>query len=321
MKNGSQAVRVMLVGSQAMKYWYPDSREAANDFDLFIDHTILEELNVIGSNNIYIDNDLVNTTINGISYGFDNTRHQSVRELMLLNTNSPTTTILNMKCYIANPETLLTIKRSHMYYRRHWHKHASDFVFLKSKGVEISNDFEKIMQIRMQERAKRNDYKISNSLNTSNEEFFARSENKLKRKFKHDDLHLIVSYGQRPIFESLKLDHRYAALNHGLFKQLAHTDKIKLVREEAYVIGLERIIIPLWNNFKILSSLNIDTLPKYRDKYLFAYRYAIMRISTDLTKGWFRDFAIENYGELADPDVDYVSKFEQAIANNIIEMI
>ena len=40
-----------------------------------------------------------------------------------------------------------------------------------------------------------------------------------------------------------------------------------------------------------------------------AYDYALMRISTDLTRGWFREFAMENNLHLRKADVDYVDKF------------
>ena len=62
------------------------------------------------------------------------------------------------------------------------------------------------------------------------------------------------------------------------------------------VIALERYLIPM-------TSKNQET----------AYRSALVRICTTLTKGWFRQFAIDNYPRLSNLDKDLLS-----IAHDII---
>ena len=54
---------------------------------------------------------------------------------------------------------------------------------------------------------------------------------------------------------------------------------------------------------------------------LLAYRHALMRISTTLTKGWYRDFAIDNYPSLKYPDVNYFDVFLNAVNTGKLGMI
>lgn len=58
------------------------------------------------------------------------------------------------------------------------------------------------------------------------------------------------------------------------------------------VIALERYILT-----------EIETDP------VVAYEMAIKRICTTLTGGWFRDYAVEHWPEVREPNVDYVAKF------------
>src|SRR5437762_11216795 len=63
------------------------------------------------------------------------------------------------------------------------------------------------------------------------------------------------------------------------------------------VIALERYLIPM-------VSKNQET----------SYNLALVRICTTLTKGWFRQFAIDNYPQLSNLDKDLLS-----IAHDVID--
>jgi hypothetical protein len=60
-----------------------------------------------------------------------------------------------------------------------------------------------------------------------------------------------------------------------LFEKAPYDLQIKCVKEEALVIALERFLLP---------GLSSDPL--------IAYKFALVRISTTLTKGWFRDLPL-----------------------------
>src|SRR3954453_2867189 len=81
-----------------------------------------------------------------------------------------------------------------------------------------------------------------------------------------------------------------------LFQKIDYQTQLNCVKEEAMVIALERYLIPM-------TSKNHES----------SYRSALVRICTTLTKGWFRQFAIDNYPRLSNLDKDLLS-----IAHDII---
>ena len=82
-----------------------------------------------------------------------------------------------------------------------------------------------------------------------------------------------------------------------LFEKVDYQTKLNCVKEEAMTIALERYLIPM-------ISKNQET----------SYRSALVKICTSLTKGWFRQFAIDNYPRLSNLDKDLLS-----IVHDIIE--
>src|SRR5690606_6535747 len=72
--------------------------------------------------------------------------------------------------------------------------------------------------------------------------------------------------------------------------------KLKCVREEAMAIALGRFIIP---GFVHDSQI--------------AYSMALRKVCTTLTKGWFRDFAIDHYPELQTVDKDLLKIHKQVL--------
>ena len=79
------------------------------------------------------------------------------------------------------------------------------------------------------------------------------------------------------------------------------------MREECYAIALERMVLPA-----TAFALAVEATD--------AYLYALHRVSTDLATGWFRDFAIDHFPQLATPDRDYVGRFEAACAAGDVRM-
>ena len=72
-----------------------------------------------------------------------------------------------------------------------------------------------------------------------------------------------------------------------LFQQIDYQTQLNCVKEEAMVIALERYLIPNISSNQVTS-----------------YHSALTRICTYLTKGWFRQFAIDNYPRLLNFDKD-----------------
>lgn len=274
----------IVIGSRAAKFWYNSFRRP-NDWDLVITE---DELSNFG--------ELKKTSETKFRAGkveLEPIRSESMQLLAELNQYSPTMEMDGMECLVACPRTLLALKRSHIYFPLHWQKTIRDYHFLKHR-VKLDGDFQRLADLRAIEKPRdRHGY----SLNVRNEDFFAGSERFVKRVYLHDDLHAATCYYDAPLWSRCKKDPDKALIDEGLFHRLDHSDQIKMVQEEAFVIGLERKIIP------------VETTDPVE-----AFRYGLMRICTTLTRGWFREFAIENYYEIRRFDWDFVGKFELACA-------
>lgn len=204
---------------------------------------------------------------------------------------------IKMYVFVPDVEYLYMTKRSHVYWPVHWQKTMTDVTHLKKYAKNITQDHIDFYDLRLKENEAKFGKRFKANLNQTNEQFFAKSERAVKRQFEHDDLHEIVKYYDQPIYKALKVDITSALIDKEMFMNVDREVQLNAVREEAMVIALERIIIP---------GRDTDSVK--------AYQYAIMRICTNLTSGWFREFALDNWNELKDPDVDYVGLFKQASA-------
>ncbi|KAL7325905.1 hypothetical protein PS15p_208324 [Mucor circinelloides] len=119
------------------------------------------------------------------------------------------------------------------------------------------------------------------NLNVSNDDLFVTCH------IPRDDIHTMVMYGDEPIYAGLKTDKSKAMLSGELVEQTPYEKEIHGVKEEAMVISLERFL-----------------LPKLTSEAASAYRSALIRICTTLTKGWFRQFAVDSFPRLAVCDKD-----------------
>ncbi|RGB26017.1 hypothetical protein C1646_675133 [Rhizophagus diaphanus] len=112
----------------------------------------------------------------------------------------------------------------------------------------------------------------------------------------HYNIHELVKYGDHPIYESLDNGESKAWIKKSFFEKIDYQTRLNCIKEEAMTIALERYLIPMFSN-------NQET----------SYNLALARVCTTLTKGWLRQFAVDNYPQLTNLDKDLSS-----IANNII---
>jgi len=203
---------------------------------------------------------------------------------------------LRFEVKVPTPEVLYWIKRSHIYWNVHWYKNIADLHELKASCERDElNYWEKIYTARLAENEAKFGPRFTAKLNQPNDKFFAKSEKSLKRQFEHDDLHEIVKYYDRPLYEQFKDDKSKAIMNVVMFHNADYEKKLRCVREEAMVIALERYVIP--------GNMSNPVT---------AYQQALRRICTNLTSGWFREFAIDHWNEINVPDVPYVTLMELA---------
>ena len=280
---------MLLIGSQALNYWRPNFRKLG-DIDIILTQNDIDKFK-FDKITYKTDNKIIGN-IGDKSYELELDNNESNKLLLEHGGSKHYAEYNNVAIEVASLEALLAIKTSHIYSERNWFKHIKDYHFIK-KYVSLSELFLNVSDIRKKERESKNK---RHSMNISNDKFFGYSEKFVGRKYKHDNIHYATCYYDKPIWARCKHDMSKAYVDEDLFNKLDFDDKLRMVREEAYAIALERKIIP---------NIEADS-----DK---AYKWAIMRICTTLTSGWFREFAVENYFKLNKPDKDYVLDFHNNI--------
>lgn len=190
-----------------------------------------------------------------------------------------TTVYMNGKNFpVVSRKGLAIIKRSHLWRDYKWDKHITHYHRHLTDGVQFDDKDKEILNNRI--KLTKKVYPQRNpSLKQTNEDFF---DDFVEKKYDHDFIHELAAHYDRPLFERLKRDDSKAWCEKDLWDSLEELDKIKCVKEEAYVIACERYMIP--NDWNYIPKL--------------AYMNALKKICTTLTSGWFRDYAIDNYPHL-----------------------
>ena len=187
---------------------------------------------------------------------------------------------------VAPPPVLERIKKSHIYWPAHFSKTIDDLHTLRPKcgQIGLSEAFNSLLHTfymsRLAETEQRNGISASHiHMNQTNEDFLDKQDNLTLRKIiPHDDIHELVKFGDVPKFTKIKKDQSKAACDQKLFEALPLSERIEDVQEEGMVLTLERYLL----------------LGRLQDSKE-AYRRALERICTTITKGWFREFAIDHY--------------------------
>lgn len=319
---------MLLIGSRAIKYWYPEFR-TPKDWDIIayedeVSSWIKENKGKI----LYYKKRTKNGKIRKLlvkmrdksQIEFNIVSTESDREIYLFHeiNNPACIDFFGTSVKVCCPMGLFALKKSHTTFPIHWYKNIEDYHFLRTKLGTLTNPiWLRISQQRSWEIEDRIGLKKPN-LNMTNDAFFAKTRG-VRRFFVHDDLHKLTCFYSVPLYEKCKRDLTKAKLDYDLFEKLDDEDKIRLVQEEAIVIALERKIIPrgkdykpLWNNDVLdwKSQKYEIVVEKLGHKYIEdMYLWAVMRICTTLTSGWFREFAIEHYPEVRNLCHCYVQHF------------
>ncbi|CAB5351929.1 unnamed protein product [Rhizophagus irregularis] len=267
------------------------------------------------SENNVDDDDQGNTQdddeINKIEFEMFNDSKPKISALMILELcrNIEDKTILpllsNYLCIVAPLKILEALKTSHIYWPGDFYKNISDLHLLRilldyNKVSPIqplcSPQRDELIELMLKTRIKETEIIRGKpgahiNLNMSNEDLLENEDNLfVQTRVPHDYLHELVKYGDHPIYQ-------VKFFKKGFFYPCSRLYCNYLIKEEAMAIALERYLIPMISNNQENS-----------------YKLALIRICTTLTKGWFRQFASDNYPRLANLDKDLLS-----IANNIIE--
>lgn len=252
---------VTLIGSQAMKMHFPDAREPGPDWD-WHGPQLPDGFpwDTSERHDVFIDERLGAWNWSGGVYGWDS---------------------------IATPDELYTMKISHGYWDINgtWDKHAADIVFLQRKGCKLIPELHDILKGIWSDRYRKNPI----SLDKTADEFF---NDRVQKKYVHDTVHESVAYRDHPWYVDILKDGSEVLTDNAKFWALPLESQLELVREELYVIALERVLIP----------------KDYKASAFGAYRWALRRTAISLFKGQWALFLLTHLDELGRPDVDYVER-------------
>lgn len=185
--------------------------------------------------------------------------------------------------YIQNNYTLdtfYTIKLSHAGWDIHWEKTVADLAFLKGQGAECDDYLYDTLHSYWQSF---HGSKEQLSLKKTKEQFFT---NAVVCPIDHDYLHEVVAHYPQPLYSTVLKDGQEVLVDKDKFMALSPGDRLKMIREEIYVIALERFYIPHNGNIPALVC----------------YRKALKLVATRLTKGWFCKYLLDNYIDLCKID-------------------
>jgi hypothetical protein len=206
---------------------------------------------------------------------------------------------------LASIDMLYSLKRSHRFLARHWEKHIRDYHLLKNL-VGGADSMPEITKMKTEETKHT---KHSPSLNKSKDEFF--KDDVSNHTFEHDEIHHVMAHREWPMFTYIA-DNTSGTVKSSKekFFELTYEQQIQCVLEEAYVIALERGILPMLYEGKKLADAKS------------AFQWSMMRICTTLTSGWFRDFSVEAYMDICTQyNPNYVDKFLKAVDNGYIKRL
>lgn len=171
----------------------------------------------------------------------------------------------------ASLDLLYTLKMSHRYLRNspHFLKTMSDIHEMRSMGAKIPTEWHDWYLTRQKETYW---YQLPN-LNRSKDEFFVD-----QYQYDHDSIHEAVAVYNKPAYKYYEVEGKEVLSSKDKFYSVSDDIRLAGVVEEASVLALERSLIPhgTWSEDK-------------------AFEYALMKVCTSITSGWFREFAWENY--------------------------
>jgi hypothetical protein len=173
----------------------------------------------------------------------------------------------------ASLDMLYTLKMSHRYRRNspHFLKTMRDIHEMRQMGAQIPEAYRDWYRLRQKETYS---YKLPN-LNVSKSEFFGDLY-----QYDHDSLHEAVKIYDAPAYTYYS-DGEVWSSKEKFYESCSEDIRLAGVVEEASVLALERSLIP-----------HPDA--KTEDE---AFQFALKKVCTSITSGWFREYAWEHYDQ------------------------
>jgi len=259
---------MILIGSRAIRHHFPDFTRELKDWDYLIGQKDDESHNII--------------------HKAQSERHEFHVIPMLFERYQ----MNNQKILcVLTSDHLYTLKISHIFWPIKQEKHLYDIRFLKNKGCKIDQIlFDELFAHWTHVHGPNTRLNFDND----NDKFF---DDFVDRKHKHDDLHVMMN--PDPLYLNAKENVNRADISQEIFFKLPLDMQMDIVREEAYVLALERILIP-----------------GHKVHWRVAYTKMIRVMLCRLTPRWLGLFIVDNYYELIRPKFNFLNKYK-SIQNEV----
>lgn len=207
----------LIIGSTAMRHWFPDFREP-KDLDLLTPYQIKCD-----------------------KAGVIETQWHCEAEFLIEKSKDKV---------FADPQLLFSIKVSHAHWNIHWDKTMYDIEFLKRKGVTLDMEvYDRLIPVWEEIHGKK---KVN--MRQSMDVFF---KDAVKREYDHEYLHELVAFYDRPLHERLRTDLSTAWCSKELFEALSPDDQARCALEEILATAIERAKLTVDSSkIERLSAIN-----------------------------------------------------------------
>jgi len=197
----------------------------------------------------------------------------------------------------ATPDEIFALKTSHKYKKNspHFSKTRKDIILLREHGCKIPAHLKAWWKDRVRETY---NYKHPRLKGVGKADFF--NDDDINYVYDHDAIHMVVKNLQQPAYRFFQPEGEEVHTSKEEFHAQPKYVKLFAVLEEAYVLSLERAIIP----FNLFGD---------EVKCRKAFDTALEKVATSITSGWFRKYAYDNFDAVnALYDAAYVARFKAA---------
>lgn len=202
--------------------------------------------------------------------------------------------------YIAKPEVIFTLKKSHRFLRDspHFLKTMHDYHYLRD---EVKLTVPDALKDWYKKRIKETYWYKHPNLNVTKDEFFKMDE--VPYEVVHDDIHISVKQFDKPAYCYYMKEGAEVQCDKQKFLNCSREIQLAGVAEEAAVLAIERSLIPFPGAWS----------PKY------AWEFALIKVCSSITGGWFRSFAYENYFHVLKLyPKNYWKNFQKDVSNGLV---
>ena len=304
--------KYLVIGSCAMQYFFDIGRKP-KDTDIICTYDdmklLLKQMEVKSTYPIDSGKKQVAFCTNGDIYEFEIAWPNSCAEEILNSCGYIRwyKAIGDCALYAAPIEILYMLKMSHRFKKDspHFLKTMQDIRLIREKSpwveLNLQNELKTLYERRMAET-------YTNSLpklNQSKESFFNDS---VPYTLDHDSIHEAIKISHQPAYKFFKPKDSEVMVSKEMWDNCSYDIKLLAGYEEACVLAIERSLHPFPNGKTTLE----------------AFEYALMKICTSVTSGWFRLWCWEHYDNILTfhntAGYNYYNRFKKCLESGYVKL-